>query len=240
MDFTCDNGRCLPLSLICDYSNDCGDNSDERGCSYPTCNPDTEFTCSNGRCIHIEFVCNGVNDCRDNGISDEIQCREWQATEFANAELSLSEAQLSCSMSFWCFSVLIFVCSSGQRVPRRSAQVWQHQHLHLSWVPLWWLQSLRRQQWREPSLLWSVEHFTFISYFTTSYLCIYMLVLQQHAHARRMSSSVMRANVYPVILCVTASMIARTGQMSLHPVVSCPSLDWTIAFCFIISLVCRQ
>ena len=27
--FSCDNGRCVPSSYVCDYENDCGDNSDE-------------------------------------------------------------------------------------------------------------------------------------------------------------------------------------------------------------------
>lgn len=75
-DFTCDNGRCVPLSYTCDYTNDCGDNSDEQGCPFPTCNPATEFTCANGRCISASFVCDGYNDCRDNATSDEINCRE--------------------------------------------------------------------------------------------------------------------------------------------------------------------
>uniref|UniRef100_A0A3P8ZIX3 EGF-like domain-containing protein n=1 Tax=Esox lucius TaxID=8010 RepID=A0A3P8ZIX3_ESOLU len=73
-DFTCDNGRCVPVSYACDYTDDCGDNSDELGCPFPTCAPDTEFTCTNGRCISAAFVCNGFNDCRDNGTSDEINC----------------------------------------------------------------------------------------------------------------------------------------------------------------------
>lgn len=75
VDFTCDNGRCVPLGYTCDYTDDCGDNSDERDCPFPTCNPATEFTCRNGRCISAAFVCDGRNDCRDNATSDEINCR---------------------------------------------------------------------------------------------------------------------------------------------------------------------
>uniref|UniRef100_A0A673BR27 EGF-like domain-containing protein n=1 Tax=Sphaeramia orbicularis TaxID=375764 RepID=A0A673BR27_9TELE len=74
IDFTCDNGRCVPLGYTCDYTDDCGDNSDERGCPFPTCNPTTEFTCASGRCISAAFVCDGHNDCRDNATSDEINC----------------------------------------------------------------------------------------------------------------------------------------------------------------------
>ncbi|XP_057682782.1 low-density lipoprotein receptor-related protein 2 [Corythoichthys intestinalis] len=76
--FTCDNGRCVSLSYACDHTDDCGDNSDERGCPFPTCNPDTEFTCNNGRCISAAFICDGYNDCRDNATSDEINCPDRQ------------------------------------------------------------------------------------------------------------------------------------------------------------------
>uniref|UniRef100_A0A8C4TCC3 EGF-like domain-containing protein n=1 Tax=Erpetoichthys calabaricus TaxID=27687 RepID=A0A8C4TCC3_ERPCA len=74
MDFTCDNGRCVPYAFRCDHFNDCGDYSDEVGCAFPTCNPSTEFTCSNGRCISQQFVCDGINHCLDSQTSDEINC----------------------------------------------------------------------------------------------------------------------------------------------------------------------
>lgn len=79
MDFTCDNGRCVPLNYVCDYTDDCHDNSDEHGCPFPTCNPTTEFTCANGRCISADFICDGYNDCRDNATSDEINCRKLKS-----------------------------------------------------------------------------------------------------------------------------------------------------------------
>ena len=32
-NFRCDNGECLPYTLRCDRHDDCGDGSDEDGCS---------------------------------------------------------------------------------------------------------------------------------------------------------------------------------------------------------------
>uniref|UniRef100_A0A672KQ36 Low-density lipoprotein receptor-related protein 2-like n=1 Tax=Sinocyclocheilus grahami TaxID=75366 RepID=A0A672KQ36_SINGR len=74
--FTCGNGRCVPYHYRCDHYNDCGDNSDETGCIFRPCDPNTEFTCNNARCIAREYVCNGINNCYDNGTSDEQNCAE--------------------------------------------------------------------------------------------------------------------------------------------------------------------
>uniref|UniRef100_UPI003D9CB815 low-density lipoprotein receptor-related protein 2a precursor n=1 Tax=Danio rerio TaxID=7955 RepID=UPI003D9CB815 len=74
--FTCGNGRCVPYHYRCDHYNDCGDNSDETGCIFRPCDPNTEFSCNNGRCIAREYICNGINNCYDNGTSDEQNCPE--------------------------------------------------------------------------------------------------------------------------------------------------------------------
>lgn len=78
--FTCGNGRCVPYHYRCDHYDDCGDNSDEVGCLFRPCDPNTEFTCNNGRCIAKDYVCNGINNCYDNGTSDEQDCREYPQT----------------------------------------------------------------------------------------------------------------------------------------------------------------
>lgn len=56
--------------IRCDRRNDCGDGSDERGCTYQTCQQH-QFACQNGRCVSRDFVCDGDNDCGDE--SDELE-----------------------------------------------------------------------------------------------------------------------------------------------------------------------
>lgn len=56
--------------IRCDRRNDCGDSSDEQGCTYQACQQH-QFTCQNGRCVSHDFLCDGDNDCGDE--SDELE-----------------------------------------------------------------------------------------------------------------------------------------------------------------------
>lgn len=65
----CDNGKCVDSGLLCDGSNDCGDNSDEVGCEKPTTCDAGMFQCSSGSCVPGSWECDGRIDCSD--ASDE-------------------------------------------------------------------------------------------------------------------------------------------------------------------------
>lgn len=53
-EFQCKSGTCIPLSWVCDVSQDCQDGDDESQCEkYHNCT-ETEFKCrSDGSCIPV-------------------------------------------------------------------------------------------------------------------------------------------------------------------------------------------
>lgn len=62
-----------PLPLLPPPSdNDCGDNSDEAGCSH-SCSS-TQFKCNSGRCIPEHWTCDGDNDCGDYSDETHANC----------------------------------------------------------------------------------------------------------------------------------------------------------------------
>ena len=69
----CHNGSCILARYLCDGHNQCGDWSDEDGCTpLPLC-PGDDFRCWNGGlCVPSVAVCNGMKNCPDG--SDEIDC----------------------------------------------------------------------------------------------------------------------------------------------------------------------
>lgn len=79
--FSCVNKLCVPMTYRCDGEDDCGDKSDEIGCSSnkPACPPHM-FTCiSDQQCIPEYFVCDYEKDCNDG--SDELACKATRCKE---------------------------------------------------------------------------------------------------------------------------------------------------------------
>ncbi|KAK7474547.1 hypothetical protein BaRGS_00034192 [Batillaria attramentaria] len=73
--FLCANQHVhVPYTLMCDFRDDCGDESDENFCVFPTCLSSSRHPCDNGQCILQKKYCDGAHDCLDS--SDERNCGE--------------------------------------------------------------------------------------------------------------------------------------------------------------------
>ncbi|XP_045121352.1 LOW QUALITY PROTEIN: G-protein coupled receptor GRL101-like [Portunus trituberculatus] len=69
--FLCEDGRCIPSSLRCDYKNDCLHGDDEDDCETPVCGPG-EWRCQSGQCVPAVARCDLLYSCLDK--TDEIGC----------------------------------------------------------------------------------------------------------------------------------------------------------------------
>lgn len=84
------------LHCICFPDNDCGDNSDEAGCSH-SCSS-AQFKCNSGRCIPDYWTCDGDNDCGD--YSDETHANCTNQGLYLTSILSLETFPLLQNIAF--------------------------------------------------------------------------------------------------------------------------------------------
>uniref|UniRef100_A0A671RXS1 Suppressor of tumorigenicity 14 protein homolog n=1 Tax=Sinocyclocheilus anshuiensis TaxID=1608454 RepID=A0A671RXS1_9TELE len=122
--FQCDNDLCVSPNLQCDGYNDCGDMSDERGC---TCN-ETQIKCMNGFCKPSFWRCDGVNDCGDNtdeeNCAQEFRCRnsrcipaQKQCNGYNDCGDGSDESQCEKSIAVHC-SALTYKCKNNQCISK--------------------------------------------------------------------------------------------------------------------------
>ena len=68
--YSCTSGDIeVSYSLLCDFRQDCADNSDESFCYHPVCKG---FSCTTGQCLPLSKHCNEYIDCLDG--TDENDC----------------------------------------------------------------------------------------------------------------------------------------------------------------------
>ncbi|XP_025834721.1 sortilin-related receptor-like isoform X2 [Agrilus planipennis] len=130
--FLCKNKNCIPSWWKCDMADDCGDNSDEEGCFYPSsvipttdlattmkphvC-PQDYFQCATGECISLSWICDGSRDCK--GGEDEMHCEG--ARHCSDAD------EFKCRMDGSCIDITK-VCDSRSDCPDGSDETHCAEH----------------------------------------------------------------------------------------------------------------
>ncbi|XP_076438267.1 uncharacterized protein LOC143277369 [Babylonia areolata] len=64
-------GDSVPYSLVCDWRQDCADNSDESFCHFPPCTS-SDFDCGQRQCVSLKQVCDKLVNCETG--RDELYC----------------------------------------------------------------------------------------------------------------------------------------------------------------------
>lgn len=125
--FMCNNKKCVPYWWKCDSVDDCGDDSDEIGCSSvdmsldpaPPLSTETprgcrehQFQCYNGDCIENSWVCDGSNDCPSG--EDELRCDQLH--------MSCQNDQFMCRRDGSCVP-LTNICNNIEECPDGSDEL---------------------------------------------------------------------------------------------------------------------
>ncbi|XP_045173466.2 uncharacterized protein LOC123535019 [Mercenaria mercenaria] len=98
-EFTCPDGRCIHVSKVCDFVEDCVEAADEI-CVFPSCTDD-QYKCASGQCIRKDERCDSVKNCLD--ASDETSCDVCDISKaFQCGDRSCISVRLVCDMHSDC------------------------------------------------------------------------------------------------------------------------------------------
>jgi hypothetical protein len=96
-EWRCADGGCISAGWQCDTDPDCGDASDERGCT--PCAP-TDFRCDSGACVSAGRYCDGAAHCPDG--SDEQGCGGCGLQQYRCPGGACVDSLASCACTPFC------------------------------------------------------------------------------------------------------------------------------------------